>query len=232
MSRICIGAFAAATVLLSPSAASSQTWPSRPVMIMMPQPAGGIADLLARGTAQALSDELGQAFVVENRLGASGNLAAAAAAKAPPDGSMFLFATQAQVAFNKLMFANLTYDPTRDFVPVIVAGKSPVVFVAAMNGPITSLPALIEMAKAKPGQITIGQTGVGSMSHVAYELLPRTGIVLNGVPYKGPAPMATDLLGGHLPLGSDLLSNFINLAKEKKNSPARGCVRTTISRRA
>jgi tripartite-type tricarboxylate transporter receptor subunit TctC len=217
MSRIFIAAFAVAAVLLSPSAASSQAWPSRPVTIMMPQPAGGIADLLARGTAQALSDELGQAFVVENRLGASGNLAAAAVAKAPPDGSMFLFATQAQVAFNKLMFANLTYDPTRDFVPVIVAGKSPVVFVAAMNGPITSLSALIEMAKAKPGQITIGQTGVGSMSHVAYELLQqRTGIVLNGVPYKGGAPMATDLLGGHLPLGSDLLSNFINLAKENK----------------
>src|SRR5471032_408726 len=178
MSGICIAAFAAAAVLLlSPSVASSQAWPSRPVTIMMPQPAGGIADLLARGTAQALSDELGQPFIVENRPGASGNLAAAAVAKAPPDGNMFLFATQAQVAFNKLMFANLPYDPARDFVPVIVAGKSPVVFVAAMNGPITSLPALIEMAKAKPGQITIGQTGVGSMSHVAYELLQvKTGI--------------------------------------------------------
>src|SRR3954469_6712071 len=137
MPRICNAFFFAAVVaLLLPSAASSQTWPSRSVTIMMPQPAGGIADLLARGTAQVLSDELGQAFVVENRLGASGNLAAAAVAKAPPDGGTFLFATQAQVAFNKLMFANLTYDPTRDFVPVIVAGKSPVVFVAAMNGPI------------------------------------------------------------------------------------------------
>ena len=129
---------------------------------------------------------------------------------------MFLYATQAQVAFNKLMFASLPYDPARDFVPVIVAGKSPVVFVASLNGP-SSLPAMIEMAKAKPGQLTIGQTGVGSMSHVAYELLQlKTGIVLNGVPYKGGAPMATDLLGGHLPLGSDLLSNFINLAKEQK----------------
>jgi tripartite-type tricarboxylate transporter receptor subunit TctC len=183
---------------------------------MMPQPAGGIADLLARGVAQVASDELGQPFIVENRLGASGNLAAAAVAKAAPDGNTFLFATQAQVAFNKLMFASLPYDPTRDFVPVIVAGKSPVVFVASMNGP-TSLPAMIEMAKAKPGQLTIGQTSVGSMSHVAYELLQlKTGIKLNGVPYKGGAPMATDLLGGHLPLGSDLLSNFVNLAKEKK----------------
>jgi len=217
MPRICSAALAAAAIAsLLPSIAPAQTWPSRPVTIMMPQPAGGIADLLARGVAQVASDELGQPFIAENRLGASGNLAAAAVAKAAPDGNTFLFATQAQVAFNKLMFASLPYDPTRDFVPVIVAGKSPVVFVASMNGP-TSLPAMIEMAKAKPGQLTIGQTSVGSMSHVAYELLQlKTGIKLNGVPYKGGAPMATDLLGGHLPLGSDLLSNFVNLAKEKK----------------
>ena len=217
MTRICDAVLAAAMVaLLLPSTASSQTWPNRPVTIIMPQPAGGIADLLARGTAQALSDEFGQPFIVDNRVGASGNLAAAAVAKSAPDGSTFLYATQAQVIFNKLMFATMPYDPARDFVPVIVAGKSPVVFVASMNGP-PSLSAMIETAKAKPGQLTIGQIGVGSMSHVAYELLQlKTGIVLNGVPYKGGAPMATDLLGGHLPLGSDLLSNFINLAKEKK----------------
>ena len=216
MTSICAVLAAAVVALLLPSAAWSQTWPDRPVTIMMPQPAGGIADLLARGTAQALSDEFHQPFIVENRVGASGNLAATAVAKSAPDGSTFLYATQAQVAFNKLMFATMPYDPARDFVPVIVVGKSPVVFVASMNGP-PNLPAMIEMAKAKPGQLTIGQIGVGSMSHVAYELLQlKTGIVLNGVPYKGGAPMATDLLGGHLPLGSDLLSNFINLAKEKK----------------
>jgi len=217
MTNLRIAILAAAAVLLSPCAAFSQAWPSRPVTIMMPQPAGGIADLLARGVAQTLSDELGQPFIVENRLGASGNLAAAAAAKSAPDGSVFLFATQAQIAFNKLMFATLPYDPEHDLVPVVLVGKSPVVFVASMDGPITSLPALIEMARAKPGQITIGQTGVGSMSHVAYELLQaKTGIKLNGVPYKGGAPMATDLLGGHVPVGSDLLSNFIQLAKDKK----------------
>jgi tripartite-type tricarboxylate transporter receptor subunit TctC len=203
--------------LLSPCAARAQTWPSRPVTIMMPQPAGGIADLLARGTAQALSEELGQPFVVENRPGASGNLAATAVAKAAPDGGSFLFATQAQIAFNKLMFASLPYDPERDLIPVVLIGKSPVVFVASLNGPITSLQAMIDAAKAKPGQLTIGQTGVGSMSHVAYELLQlKTGIVLNGVPYKGGAPMMTDLLGGHIPLGSDLLSNFIQLAQDNK----------------
>ena len=217
MARSCNATMAATLVaLLLPYAAWSQTWPTRPVTIMMPQPAGGIADLLARGTAQALSNEFGQPFIVENRVGASGNFAAAAVAKSAPDGSTFLYGTQAQVAFNKLMFATLPYDPARDFVPVIVTGKSPVVFVASMDGPV-SLSAMIDLAKAKPGQLTIGQTGIGSMSHIAYELLQlKTGITLNGVPYKGGAPMATDLLGGHLPLGSDLLSNFINLAKEKK----------------
>jgi tripartite-type tricarboxylate transporter receptor subunit TctC len=210
-------ALAAAVALLLPCAASAQTWPSRPVTIMMPQPAGGIADLLARGVAQTLTDELGQPFIVENRLGASGNIAAAAVAKSAPDGNTLLFATQAQVAFNKLMFANMPYDPQRDLVPIVLVDKSPVAFVASMDGPIKSLSALIEMARAKPGQLTIGQTGVGSMSHVAYELLQvKTGIRLNGVPYKGGAPMATDLLGGHVPVGSDLLSNFKQLAKDNK----------------
>src|SRR5215207_724978 len=110
MTRICDAVLAAAVVaLLLPSTASSQTWPNRPVTIMMPQPAGGIADLLARGTAQALSDEFGQPFIVDNRVGASGNLAAAAVAKSAPDGSTFLYATQAQVVFNKLMFATMPY---------------------------------------------------------------------------------------------------------------------------
>jgi tripartite-type tricarboxylate transporter receptor subunit TctC len=217
MFNLRIAALAAAAALLLPCAASAQNWPSHPVTIMMPQPAGGIADLLARGVAQTLTDEFGQPFIVENRLGASGNLAAAAVAKSAPDGNTLLFATQAQVAFNKLMFANMPYDPQRDLVPVILVGKSPVAFVASMDGPIKSLPALIEMAKAKPGQLTIGQTGVGSMSHVAYELLQvKTGIRLNGVPYKGGAPMAVDLLGGHVPVGTDLLSNFKQLAKDNK----------------
>lgn len=217
MSRFCIAAFAAAAVLLSPSAASSQTWPSRPVTMLVPFPPGGTADLLARGTAQALSDELGQPFIVENRPGASGNLAAATVAKAVPDGHVLLLASQAQAAFNKLMFASLPYDPVRDLAPVVLVIKSPLAFVAGINGPITSLQALIDAAKARPGQITIGQVGVGSMSHVAYELLQqKAGITLNGVPYKGGPPMVTDLLGGHLPLASDLLSNFVQLAKDHK----------------
>jgi tripartite-type tricarboxylate transporter receptor subunit TctC len=104
MPGIPIVALAAAAILLSPCAASAQAWPSRPVTMIVPFPAGGTADLLARGTAQALSDALGQPFVVANRAGASGNLAAGAVARAAPDGSSLLFASQAQAAFNKFMF--------------------------------------------------------------------------------------------------------------------------------
>ena len=115
-----MAALAVCALLLSFGAACAQAWPTRPVTVMVPFPAGGTADLLARGIAQALNDEFHQPFVVENRPGASGNLAAAAVAKAPPDGNNLLFASQAQAAFNKFMFASLPYDPQRDLVPVVL----------------------------------------------------------------------------------------------------------------
>ena len=204
-------------MLLSPCAASAQAWPSRPVTMMVPFPAGGTADLLARATAQALSEELGQQFVVENRAGAGGNLAAAAVAKAAPDGTSLLFASQAQAAFNKFMFKSLPYDPARDLVPVVLVIKSPIALIAGMDAPVSSFQAMIDYAKAEPGKLSVGQAGIGSMGHISFELLQqKAGIKLNGVPYKGGAPMVTDLLGGHLPLASDLLSNFVQLVKEKK----------------
>lgn len=209
-------ALVAAVVALSPCAAFPQEWPSRPGTMLVPFPAGGTADILARGVAQALSDELNQPFVVENRPGAGGNLAAAAVTKAAPDGHILLFASQAQAAFNKLMFSNLQYDPA-ELTPVLLVIKSPMSFVAGKDTGITSLKELIERAKAEPGKLSMGQSGVGSMSHVSFELLQqKTGIKLNGVPYKGGAPMVTDLLGGHLPLASNLGANFVQLAKDKK----------------
>ena len=212
-----IAAVAAAAIVLSPFAASAQTWPSRPVTMLVPLPAGGTADLMAREIAQALTEEFHQPFVVENRPGASGNLAAAAVARAAPDGATLLFASQAQAAFNKFMFGNLSYDPTRDFVPVALVMKSPVALIAGKDAPVANFQDLIDYAKANPGKLAVGHAGVGSMAHVAFEMLQdKTGIKLTGVPYKGGAPEVTDPLGGHLPLASDLLSNFIRLAQEKK----------------
>lgn len=217
--RIGASAFAAVALLLS-TAASAQLWPSRPVSIIVPFPAGGTVDLLARDTAQALSEDLGQQFIVENRTGAGGNLAGAAVASAPPDGYTILFASQAQAALNKLMFKNAPYDPVRDLVPVILAAKSPIAIVAGLDAPVTSFRAMIEYAKAKPGMLTIGHAGIGSMAHMSAELIQlKTGIKLNSVPYRGGPPLITDLLGGHVQLASDLLSNFVRLAKEGKVRP-------------
>ena len=185
--------------------------------MLVPLPAGGIADLMARALAQALSDELGHPFVIENRAGAGGNPAAAAVARAAPDGATLLFASQAHAVFNKFMFKGLSYDSARDLVPVVVVMKSPVGIIAGMDTTVTSLQALIDNAKANPGKLTVGNAGLGSMAHVAFEMMQdKTGIKLSGVPYKGGAPMVNDLLGGHLPLATDLVANFIHLAQEKK----------------
>lgn len=217
MPAIRVIALAGAAVLLSLCAVSAQTWPSRPVTMLVPFPAGGTADLLARETAQALSEELGQQFVVENRAGAGGNLAASAVAKAAPDGSSLLFCSQAQAALNKFMFKSLPYDPLRELVPVVLVAKSPIAIVAGLDAPVASFQALVDQAKARPGTLTVGHAGIGSMAHIALELVQASaGIKLTGVPYKGGAPMVTDLLGGHLPLSSDLVSNFIRLAQDKK----------------
>ena len=125
VSAIRIIALAAAALLLATFSASAQGWPSRPVMIIVPFPAGGTADLLTRGVAQALSDELGQQFVVDNRPGAGGTTGAAAVARAAPDGYTLLFASGSLAALNKFMFKNLPYDPTRDLAPVALVIKIP-----------------------------------------------------------------------------------------------------------
>jgi tripartite-type tricarboxylate transporter receptor subunit TctC len=197
MPRIRIIAFAA-VMMLSPFAVLAQTWPSRPVTMIVPFPAGGTADLLARGVAQALSDELGQQFVVENRPGAGGNTGAAAVARAAPDGDTLLFASGSLAALNKFMFRSLPYDPTRDLVPVALVIKIPTTIVAGLDAPIGNFQTMVDYAKANPGKLSIGHAGVGSMAHITLELLQqKAGIVLTGVPYKGGPPMVTDLLGPH-----------------------------------
>jgi tripartite-type tricarboxylate transporter receptor subunit TctC len=179
-------ALAAAALLLAPFAASAQGWPSRPVTMIVPFPAGGTADLLTRGLAQALSDELGQQFVVDNRPGAGGTTGAAAVARATPDGYSLLFASGSLAALNKFMFNNLPYDPTRDLVPVALVIKIPTAIAAGLDTPIGSFQAMVDYAKANPGKLSIGHAGVGSMAHITLELLQqKAGIVLTGVPSQG-----------------------------------------------
>lgn len=207
---------AALVALISwwPCIASAQDWPNRPVTIVVPFPAGGTADLLARELAQALSDDYRQQFVVENRTGAGGNLAGAAVAKADADGSTLLFASQSQAALNQLMFKNLSYDPMRDLVPASLVVKMPLALIAARSAPVATFEEILEHGRANPGKLTIGNPGVGSMGHIAAELLQqRLDVKITHVPYRGGAPLVTDLMGGHLQFGVDLIANFLRLAK-------------------
>ena len=153
MPGIRIIAFAAAALVLWPFAASAQAWPSRPVTMIVPFPAGGTADLLARGVARALSDELGQQFVVENRAGAGGNTGAAAVARAAPDGYSLVFGA----AYNAQLFLKeLPFDPVKDIAPISVVGVQYYFLLTSRGAGVKTLGEFINKAKAAPGKVTIG----------------------------------------------------------------------------
>jgi tripartite-type tricarboxylate transporter receptor subunit TctC len=205
-------AFAAA----SPRMASAELWPSRFVTVVVSFPAGGPTDVLARALGGELADRLGQQFVVENRSGAGGNVGAASVAKAPADGYTLLFATTS-VVNNRFMYRNLAFDTDRDFVPIVLISKTPIVLVAAAATGLNSLSALVARAKAAPGKLNLGTPGHGTAAHITAELLQRrAGFRLTHVPYRGSAPMIADLLANQIDVVSDLLPTQIPLLKAGK----------------
>ena len=164
----------AATTVLGTSPASAQSWPARPVTMVVAFAAGTTSDILARGLAQYLSETLGQSFIIDNRAGAGGNIGAAAVARAPQDGYTLLFATTGQAATNKLMYENMQYDPEKDFEPVILAGKSPVLITARADAPFSTLKEMIDYAKANPDKLNAGFPGNGTLGHITGVLLQST----------------------------------------------------------
>jgi tripartite-type tricarboxylate transporter receptor subunit TctC len=181
--------------------APAQIYPSRPVTIVAPYAAGGGADLIARLMAQKLSERLGQSFVVENRLGAGGMIAASSVAKATPDGYTLLVAASTQLAIQVTLHKTLPYDPAADFAPVALVASVPFVLIVNPSLPVHSVPELIALAKQKPGQLTFGSSGVGGPPHLFTELLKTmTGIEMTHIPYKGTAQAMTDVIAGHVPI--------------------------------
>jgi tripartite-type tricarboxylate transporter receptor subunit TctC len=181
--------------------AAAQTYPSRPVTIVAPYAAGGGADLIARLMAQKLTERLGQSFVVENRLGAGGVIAASSVAKATPDGYTLLVAASTQLAIQVTLHKKLPYDPATDFMPVALLASVPFVLIVNPSLPVHSVPELIALAKQKPGQLTFGSSGVGGPPHLFTELLKTmTGIEMTHIPYKGTAQAMTDVIAGHVPI--------------------------------
>ncbi len=185
---------------LLPAAASAQSYPSKPVKIVVGYAAGGAVDAVARSMGQSLGSSLGQAFVVENKPGAGTNIAVKAVIDAPADGYTLLMAANA-LAANMALYQPAPFDAEHDLVPVALIGRVPVVLAANANLPISSVAKLIEALKAKPGGLAYATPGNGSTPHMAIELFARAaGVSLQHIPYRGGAPAITDVMGGQVPL--------------------------------
>jgi tripartite-type tricarboxylate transporter receptor subunit TctC len=212
-----IAAGVAVAALSGISASSAQGWPTRPVTMVVPFTAGTTSDIVARALATHLSGVIGQSVVVDNRGGAGGNVGAAAAAKAKADGYTLLLATTGPAATNKLMYKSLTFDSQRDFAPIVLVGKTPVIIATSADTPMKTLPELIAYAKANPDKLTAGFPGNGTLGHITGELLAqRAGIKIGQAQYRGSTPIITDLLGGHINLGIDSMAAYVPSVKEGK----------------
>lgn len=191
-------------------ALAKDDYPTQTVKVVVPFVAGGGVDIVARIIAPRLSEALGQSVVIENRGGAGGALGATAVAQSPPDGYTLLLGTGSTHGTNSSLYARLSYDPVRDFVPIALLSTSPLVLVANPAVPVKSATDLIALAKAKPGQLGFGSYGPGSINHLGGELFNlMAGIQANHIPYRGSAPMMTDLIGGRLDYAFDGVSTSL-----------------------
>jgi tripartite-type tricarboxylate transporter receptor subunit TctC len=182
-------------------AAFAQTYPSRPITLIVPFPAGGGNDTIARLVAQGLSNAFGQQVVVENRGGANGVIAMRQAAKAAPDGHTLVFANSSSTSINIALYSNPGYDMRRDFAPIGNIAQMGIGIVSHPDFPAKSVSELVALAKQQPGKLSFGTSPPGSGSHLAAELFKSiTGIEVTLVPYKGAAALTTDVLGNHIPV--------------------------------
>ena len=207
-----------AFLLLLGAFAHAETYPSRPITLLVPAAAGGGNDTVARVVAEKMGRILGQQFVVENRPGAGGGLAARAVAHSEPDGYTIGIGNPATLAIAPAMFPNVGYDPVKDFSPVGMIAASPHIILVNKDDPAHSLGALI--ARAKQEKLTFGSGGAGSPTHLGPELFASmAGIKLTHVPYKGTGPAIADLLGGHITMTFSSLPPAIGLVRDGKVRP-------------
>jgi tripartite-type tricarboxylate transporter receptor subunit TctC len=209
----------AALVLLTLplDAAPAQEWPAHPLRIIVPFPAGGSADAQSRIIADELGRALGQPVVVENKPGAGGNIGAAAAAHAAPDGYTLFMATTGTHASNISLYKNLPFDPVKDFAPLTLVTMNPQAIVAGAKYADLDLKGLIDKLKPAGAAANFGSSGIGSATHLAGELFNReTGTALVHVPYRGQGPALNDLLGGRLDVMFPLAADVFSFAKSGK----------------
>jgi len=193
----------------------SQTWPSKPVTIVAPFQAGGGVDLLARRLGGELAEKLGQPFVIDNRAGANGNIGAAAVAKAAPDGYTLLIATPGIAVQNKMVYKTMPFDADRDFVPIVLIAKAPLLVLVNPKLPASTMGELIAYAKANPGKVNVGSSGVGSQGHITLELINKlSGTQMTHVPYRTSAQGNTDIISGQIEGGINYVTVAAGSVKE------------------
>ena len=214
---------------LSGASAAQEAFPNRPLRLIVPYPAGGTSDTLARTLGSELHSVLGQPVVIENRPGGGTAIAAQAAAKSPPDGYTLLFVSDQTMTTLPMLRKNLHFDPQRDFVPIIALADMDWVLVANPSLGIGKLEELVALAKTKPGSLNYGSFGIGSPAHLGMELFKQVaGLSITHIPSKGVAQVVTDLLGGSVQIallgisGAPLIKagkvNALGLANSKRSS--------------
>jgi tripartite-type tricarboxylate transporter receptor subunit TctC len=193
-------AVCAAAIVASGSALGQAPFPSRPVHIFVPYPAGGGVDILARTLGDAVSQKWGQPVIVENRPGAGGVVASQALVTSAPDGYTLMVVASGH-ATNPFLYPKLPYDTFKDFTPISILASSPNILVVRADSPFKTLADVIAQAKTKPGSLSYGQSGNGTSTHLAGELLKKlAGVDISTISYKGGAPAINDLLGGQIPM--------------------------------
>ncbi|KLN53349.1 tripartite tricarboxylate transporter family receptor [Variovorax paradoxus] len=213
-----LAAALASCLLVAPLVhAQAPAYPRQPVTLVVPFPAGGPTDAMARVLAQKLGDRLGQQVIIDNRGGAGGGIAAELVARAPADGHTLFFGTTGTVAINPSLYTKLRYDPVKDFAPVSLMATTMNVLVVSPQIPAKNLGDLVALAKAKPGELTYGSAGNGSSNHLSGELFRTSAAIqINHIPYKGSAPALVDLLGGRLSMMFDTIAQQTqNIAANK-----------------
>ncbi|BEI33795.1 Bug family tripartite tricarboxylate transporter substrate binding protein [Polynucleobacter sp. HIN5] len=190
--------------------AIAQNYPNKPIKLIVPFPAGGPTDIVARPLAQMLGESMKQSIIVENKGGAGGSVAADFVAKSPPDGYTIMVGTVGTHAINGSLYRQLPYDMTKDFTPIALVASAPLVIAVPANSNIKTLADLIKEAKAKPDFIAFGTAGNGTPGHLTGALFETaTKTKLKHIPYKGSAPAVTDLLGGQIPLMFDPIQSVL-----------------------
>src|SRR5262245_32671386 len=194
-----------AALAIGPAAAAQDRYPSKPVRIIVSFSAGGPTDIVARVMGAKMSEILGQQFVIENRTGEGGNTGANDVAKSAPDGYTLLMATVSTHAINPGLYAKIPYDPIKDFAPISQVGVTPTIFGVNPAIPASDVKSLIKLVQDNPGKYTFGSSGVGSILHLCGEQFKAMagGLNMLHVPYRGSAPMMSDLIGGQISMAFD-----------------------------